>query len=51
MVYVGIHVLRCKKNKLDIRFWVISNNFNVSYTTKELMNKDILILYASLCGP
>ena len=53
MVCVGMHVLRHLKEKLawakERQLWVISNMYNVSYTTKKLKNKAILSLNNIVC--
>ena len=55
VVYVGIHILRCLKEELawarDKQHQIISNIMlfkTDTYTTKTLMNKAVLILYALL---
>ena len=46
VAYVNVHILRHLKEELawaiDKCLQVISNNYNVSYTTKNLKNKAVL---------
>ena len=48
MVYVNIYLSKLLKEELawamDKWFRIVSNTYNVSYTTKKLKNKAILIL-------
>ena len=55
-MYLGIHILKCLKEELawaTDKWFRITSNIILSYTTKEIKNKAISslqILHVLLCG-